>query len=167
MKMPDVIGHDNQSQHYQHHRCLCLDLSGRITTPDRFTYHAGTQSSLSRSSKLNMLGAQLGVETPKILQMPAVVGDFIPPPSRDWEVIGRQSTPLTTRISQLLLTPGILPELSRVTICCALQPLDKINDSLSFLTTIISGEWQISVERSTIIATNRSQWENVYYLHSK
>src|SRR6218665_3890664 len=23
------------------HRCLCLDLSGRITTPDRFSYHTG------------------------------------------------------------------------------------------------------------------------------
>ena len=39
MMLPDVIGHENQSQHYQHHRCLCLDLSGRITTPDRFSYH--------------------------------------------------------------------------------------------------------------------------------
>src|SRR6218665_786701 len=38
--LPDVIGHENQSQHYQHHRCLCLDLSGRITTPDRFSYHS-------------------------------------------------------------------------------------------------------------------------------
>jgi len=37
----DVIGHENQSQHYQHHRCLFLDLSGRITTPDRFSYHTG------------------------------------------------------------------------------------------------------------------------------
>jgi len=27
----------NQSQHYPDHRCLCLDLSGRITTPDRFS----------------------------------------------------------------------------------------------------------------------------------
>jgi len=26
--LPDVIGHENQSQHYQHHRYLCLDLSG-------------------------------------------------------------------------------------------------------------------------------------------
>jgi len=34
MMLPDVIGHENQSQHY---RCLCLDLSGRITTPDRFS----------------------------------------------------------------------------------------------------------------------------------
>jgi len=41
MMLPDVIGHDNQSQHYQHHRCLCLDLSGRITTPDKFSYHTG------------------------------------------------------------------------------------------------------------------------------
>jgi len=29
--LPDVIGHKNQSKHYQHHRCLCLDLSGLIT----------------------------------------------------------------------------------------------------------------------------------------
>src|SRR6218665_3029388 len=42
MMLPDVIGHENQSQHNQHHRCLCLDLSGRITTPDRFSYHTGT-----------------------------------------------------------------------------------------------------------------------------
>jgi len=41
MMLPDVIGHKNQSQHYQHHWCLCLDLSGRITTPDRFSYHTG------------------------------------------------------------------------------------------------------------------------------
>src|SRR6218665_1383345 len=27
MMLPDVIGHENQSQYYQHHRCLCLDLS--------------------------------------------------------------------------------------------------------------------------------------------
>src|SRR6218665_1167041 len=41
MVLPDVIGHENQSQHYQRHRCLhvCLDLSARITTPDRFSYH--------------------------------------------------------------------------------------------------------------------------------
>ena len=31
MMLSDVIGHENQSQRYQHHRCLCLDLSGRIT----------------------------------------------------------------------------------------------------------------------------------------
>ena len=37
----DVIGHKNQSHNYQHHRCLCLDLSGRITTPDRVSYHTG------------------------------------------------------------------------------------------------------------------------------
>jgi len=42
--LPDVIGHENQSQHYQHHRCLCLDLSGWITTPYRFSYHTGSQS---------------------------------------------------------------------------------------------------------------------------
>ena len=41
MMLPDVIGHENQSQHYQHHRCLCLDLSGRISTPARFSYHTG------------------------------------------------------------------------------------------------------------------------------
>jgi len=48
MMLPDVIGHENQSQHYQHYRCLCLDLSGRITTPDRFSYHTikSNQSSL-------------------------------------------------------------------------------------------------------------------------
>jgi len=42
--MPDVICHEkfeNQSQHYQHHRCLCSDLSGRITTLYRFSYHTG------------------------------------------------------------------------------------------------------------------------------
>jgi len=41
MILPDTIGHENQSQHYQHHRCLCLHLSGRITTPDRYSYHTG------------------------------------------------------------------------------------------------------------------------------
>src|SRR6218665_5255 len=42
MMLPDVIGHENQSQQlYQHHQCLWLDLSGRITTPDRFSYHTG------------------------------------------------------------------------------------------------------------------------------
>src|SRR6218665_1743280 len=44
MMLPDVIGHENQSQHYQHRQCLCLDLSGRITTPDRFSYHTGTET---------------------------------------------------------------------------------------------------------------------------
>src|SRR6218665_3055211 len=38
------IPDENQSQHYQHHQCLCLDLSGRITTPDRFSYHTVTPS---------------------------------------------------------------------------------------------------------------------------
>jgi len=41
MTLPDVIGHETQSQHYQHHRGLCLDLFGRITTPDIFSYHTG------------------------------------------------------------------------------------------------------------------------------
>ena len=45
MMLPDVIGHKNQSQHYQHHRCLCLELSGRITTPARFSYHTGARNS--------------------------------------------------------------------------------------------------------------------------
>src|SRR6218665_1530963 len=36
LMLPDVIGHDNQSQHNQHHRCLCLDLSGQITTRTDF-----------------------------------------------------------------------------------------------------------------------------------
>jgi len=39
MMLPDVIGHENQSQHYQHHRFL--DSSGRITTPDRFSHLVG------------------------------------------------------------------------------------------------------------------------------
>jgi len=42
MMLPEVIGNENQSQHYQHHRCVCLDLSGRIITPDKFSYHTGT-----------------------------------------------------------------------------------------------------------------------------
>jgi len=37
MMMPDVIGHENQSQYHQHHRCLCLDLSGRL--PRRTDFH--------------------------------------------------------------------------------------------------------------------------------
>jgi len=41
MMLPYVIGHENQSQHYQHHRCLYLDLSGWITTLYRFSYHTG------------------------------------------------------------------------------------------------------------------------------
>ena len=43
MMLPDVIGHENQSQHCPDHRCLCLVLSGRIITPDRFSYHTGSQ----------------------------------------------------------------------------------------------------------------------------
>jgi len=39
--LPDVIGHENQSQHCPGHRCLSLMLSGRITMPDRFSYHTG------------------------------------------------------------------------------------------------------------------------------
>ena len=31
MMLPDVIGHENQSQHCPGYRCLCLGLSGRIT----------------------------------------------------------------------------------------------------------------------------------------
>src|SRR6218665_2606800 len=34
----------HKSPNYQHHRCLCLDLSGRITTPDRFSYHTCPES---------------------------------------------------------------------------------------------------------------------------
>jgi len=41
MMLPDVIGHENQSQHCPGHRCLCLVLSGRITKPDGFSYHTG------------------------------------------------------------------------------------------------------------------------------
>ena len=41
MMLPDVIGHENQSQHSPDHRCLCLVLSGRITTPDGFSFHTG------------------------------------------------------------------------------------------------------------------------------
>src|SRR6218665_908720 len=44
MMLLDVIGHENQSQHCPDHQCLCLVLSGRITTPDRFSYHTGKQS---------------------------------------------------------------------------------------------------------------------------
>ena len=28
--LPDVIGHENQSQHYPDHRYLCLELPGQI-----------------------------------------------------------------------------------------------------------------------------------------
>src|SRR6218665_815642 len=50
MMLPDVIGHENQSQHYQHHLCLCLDLSGRIITPYRFSYHTGRSMNLRVAS---------------------------------------------------------------------------------------------------------------------
>src|SRR6218665_2981085 len=39
MMLRDVIGHDHQSQHCPDHRCLCLVLSGRITTRDGLSYH--------------------------------------------------------------------------------------------------------------------------------
>ena len=38
----DVIGHENQPQHYPDHRYLCLELSGRIIMPDEFSYHSGS-----------------------------------------------------------------------------------------------------------------------------
>jgi len=57
MMLPDVIGHENQSQHYRYHRCLCLDLSGRINTPDRFSYHTGlTQIAAKFRLSLNFYG---------------------------------------------------------------------------------------------------------------
>ena len=34
--LPDVIGHENKSQHCPDHRCLCLVLSGRIITRTNF-----------------------------------------------------------------------------------------------------------------------------------
>jgi len=34
MMLADVIGHENQSQNCPDHRCLCLVLTGRISTPD-------------------------------------------------------------------------------------------------------------------------------------
>src|SRR6218665_399510 len=37
---------------YSDHRCLCLDLSGRITTPDRFSYHTGIRAGFSFSSQM-------------------------------------------------------------------------------------------------------------------
>src|SRR6218665_2952522 len=37
----DVIGHENQSQHYPDHRYICLELSRRISTPNGFSYHTG------------------------------------------------------------------------------------------------------------------------------
>src|SRR6218665_3655361 len=73
MMLPDVIGHENQSQHYQHHRCLCLDLSGRITTPDRFSYHTGRglvtpwwciRLQWTRWHRLTSLHQQPGLEQP-------------------------------------------------------------------------------------------------------
>src|SRR6218665_3073981 len=51
MMLPDVIGHENQSQHYQNHRCLCIDLFGRITTPDRFPYYIGAITNPVRNSQ--------------------------------------------------------------------------------------------------------------------
>jgi len=39
----DVIGHENQSQHYPNHRYLCLELSGRIIMQDGFSYHTGVR----------------------------------------------------------------------------------------------------------------------------
>ena len=51
MMLPDVIGHENQSQHYPDHRYLCLEFSGHITTPDRFSYHTG-KSPISQYFKL-------------------------------------------------------------------------------------------------------------------
>src|SRR6218665_576493 len=45
MMLPDVIGHGNQSQRCPDHRCLCLVLSRRITTPDGFSYHTCLLSS--------------------------------------------------------------------------------------------------------------------------
>src|SRR6218665_3221609 len=30
MMLPHVIGHENQSQHYQHHRCLCLGAVHKV-----------------------------------------------------------------------------------------------------------------------------------------
>src|SRR6218665_577132 len=39
MLLCDVIDHENQSQHYPDHRYLCLELFGRITTLDEFSYH--------------------------------------------------------------------------------------------------------------------------------
>jgi len=37
MVLPDVIGHENQSQHCPDHRCLCLVLSGQL--PRRTDFH--------------------------------------------------------------------------------------------------------------------------------
>jgi len=36
MMLHDVIDHENQSQHFPDHQCLCVVLSGRITTQDGF-----------------------------------------------------------------------------------------------------------------------------------
>ena len=51
--LTDVIGHENQSQHYQHHRCVCLDLyglprlTGFHTTPAAVSYTQHTRCSCS------------------------------------------------------------------------------------------------------------------------
>ena len=71
MMLPDVIGHENQSQYYQHHRCLCLDLSGQITTPDRFSYHTELimlqMFQLKRPTlKVVILGAYLEIDIGKV-----------------------------------------------------------------------------------------------------
>src|SRR6218665_1620752 len=52
-RLCDVTGHENQSQHYPDHRYLCLELSGRITTPDGFSYHTGAQK--SRTPMMSMI----------------------------------------------------------------------------------------------------------------
>src|SRR6218665_372513 len=41
MLLYDVISHENQSQHHPDPRCVCLELSGRISAPDGLSYHTG------------------------------------------------------------------------------------------------------------------------------
>src|SRR6218665_169662 len=81
MMLPDVIGHENQSQHYQHHRCLFLDLSGRITTPTDFhttpkprqpsfpdfTYHCNLLSRLCSTASFRISSI---LDLPSILRGP-------------------------------------------------------------------------------------------------
>ena len=51
--LPDVIGHENQSQHYPDHGYLCLQLSGQITTRTDFhTTPAKSAAAWGSNSKI-------------------------------------------------------------------------------------------------------------------
>src|SRR6218665_816769 len=51
MMLPDVIGHENQSQHCPDHRCFMFGVIRTDYHPDAFSYHTGDYRSTAAATE--------------------------------------------------------------------------------------------------------------------